>query len=134
MENQMTKTTTKSQKKPTEYVEKYKYVDRRADFTTAQLEEIEHRTTRVRRPQSNGFVERLHRTLLDEHFRIQGRTKWYEALDEMQTDLDDYLVTYNTKRPHQGRNMKGMTPYTVFKKGLPKTLKKEARKTTENTA
>ena len=95
-----------------------------------QLEEIEHRTTRVRRPQSNGFVERLHRTLLDEHFRIQGRTKWYEALDEMQTDLDDYLVTYNTKRPHQGRNMKGMTPYTVFKKGLPKTLKKEARKTT----
>ena len=42
-----------------------------------QLEEIEHRTTRVRRPQSNGFVERLHRTLLDEHFRIQGRTKWY---------------------------------------------------------
>ncbi|MGM0826580.1 MAG: IS481 family transposase [Pseudomonadota bacterium] len=99
-----------------------------------QLEEIEHRTTRVRRPQSNGFVERLHRTLLDEHFRIQGRTKWYEALDEMQTDLDDYLVTYNTKRPHQGRNMKGMTPYTVFKKGLPKTLKKEARKTTENTA
>ena len=99
-----------------------------------QLEEIEHRTTRVRRPQSNGFVERLHRTLLDEHFRIQGRTKWYEALDEMQTDLDDYLVTYNTKRPHQGRNMKGMTPYTVFKKGLPKTLKKEARKKTENTA
>lgn len=54
-----------------------------------QLEEIEHRTTRVRRPQSNGFVERLHRTLLDEHFRIQGRTKWYEALDEMQQDLDD---------------------------------------------
>ncbi len=31
-----------------------------------QLEGIEHRTTRVRRPQSNGFVERLHRTLLDE--------------------------------------------------------------------
>src|SRR5690554_4044532 len=26
-----------------------------------QLEEIEHRTTKVRRPQSNGFVERLHR-------------------------------------------------------------------------
>lgn len=41
MENQMTKTTTKSQKKPTEYVEKYKYVDRRTDFTPAQLKEIE---------------------------------------------------------------------------------------------
>ncbi|MBD3898195.1 IS481 family transposase [Halomonas sp. ML-15] len=99
-----------------------------------QLEEIEHRTTKVRRPQSNGFVERLHRTLLDEHFRIQGRTKWYEALEEMQTDLDDYLIIYNTKRPHQGRNMKGMTPYAVFKKGLPKAAKKETRKTVENTA
>ncbi|QOR37146.1 IS481 family transposase [Billgrantia diversa] len=99
-----------------------------------QLEEIEHRTTKVRRPQSNGFVERLHRTLLDEHFRIQGRTKWYEALEEMQQDLDDYLATYNTKRPHQGRNMKGATPYAVFKKGLPKETKKEPRKTAENTA
>ncbi len=43
-----------------------------------QLEGIEHRTTRVKRPQSNGFVERLHRTLLDEHFRVMGRKKFYE--------------------------------------------------------
>jgi len=71
--------------------------------------------------------------LLDEHFRTQGRTKWYEALEEMQQDLDDYLVTYNTKRPHQGRNMKGATPYAVFKKGLPKATKMEPRKTAENT-
>lgn len=38
-----------------------------------QLEGITHRTTRVKRPQSNGIVERLHRTLLDEHFRVEGR-------------------------------------------------------------
>jgi len=76
-----------------------------------QLEEIEHRTTKVRRPQSNGFVERLHRTLLDEHFRITGRTKFYESIDEMQTDLDVYLYHYNNERAHQGRNMKGRTPY-----------------------
>jgi len=89
-----------------------------------QLEEIEHRTTKVRRPQSNGFVERLHRTLLDEHFRIKGREKFYEAVGEMQTDLEAYLVIYNTKRPHQGRGMNGMTPLQAFKKGLklrPKT-------------
>jgi transposase InsO family protein len=29
--------------------------------------------TRVRRPQSNGILERFHRTLLDEHFRVEGR-------------------------------------------------------------
>jgi len=99
-----------------------------------QLESIEHRTTRVRRPQSNGFVERLHRSLLDEHFRIQGRSKWYESIDQMQADLDEYLAQYNNKRPHQGRNMNGQTPYAVFKKGLPKTATTQGRKAAENAA
>ena len=88
-----------------------------------QLEEIEHRTTRVRRPQSNGFVERLHRTLLDEHFRVMGRKKFYDSIEAMQKDLDDYLIRYNTKRPHQGRGMKGRTPAEVFKRCLPKPVK-----------
>lgn len=95
-----------------------------------QLEETEHRTTKVRRPQSNGFVERLHRTLLDEHFRVMGRKKFYESLAEMQKDLEDYLVVYNTKRPHQGRNMKGRTPEKAFVEGLPDKVKKET--TTKN--
>lgn len=84
-----------------------------------QLEEIEHRRTQVRRPQSNGIVERLHKTLLDEHFRIKGRIKFYESLEEMQVDLDDYLKTYNQDRAHQGRNMNGRTPYQAFLDGLP---------------
>ncbi len=91
-----------------------------------QLEEIEHRTTKVGRPQSNGFIERFHRTLLEEHLRIKGRTTWYEALDEMQKDLDGYLETYNTRRPHRGRGMEGRTPYEVFKAGIPR--KRRARK------
>jgi len=83
-----------------------------------QLEEIEHRTTRVRRPQSNGIVERLHRTLLDEHFRVEGRRTWFETIDEMQVVLDAYMGTYNQHRPHQGRGMKGRTPATAFIEGL----------------
>ena len=90
-----------------------------------QLEEIEHRTTPVRRPQSNGIVERLHRTLLDEHFRIHGRIKFYESLEEMQTDLDHYLHTYNYERTHQGRNMNGRTPYQAFVEGIPTTNNEE---------
>jgi transposase InsO family protein len=86
-----------------------------------QLEGIEHRTTKVRRPQSNGFVERLHRTLLDEHFRIMGRSKWYESVDEMQKDLEAYLKQYNHERSHQGRNMNGRTPYQAFIDGIKKT-------------
>jgi len=93
-----------------------------------QLEGIEHRTTKVRRPQSNGFAERLHRSLLDEHFRLMGRTKFYESIDEMQKDLDTYLRHYNTKRPHQGRNMNGMTPEQAFRKGLKYRPKNEKKK------
>lgn len=33
-------------------------------------------------------IKRLHRTLLDEHSRIKGRTTWYESVE--QTDLDSY--------------------------------------------
>ena len=90
-----------------------------------QLEGIEHRTTKVRRPQSNGFVERLHRTLLDEHFRVKGRTKWYESVDEMQKDLDAYMKEYNNDRAHQGRNMKGRTPHKAFLDGISKAGNKK---------
>lgn len=99
-----------------------------------QLEGIEHRTTKVRRPQSNGFVERLHRTLLDEHFRIKGRTKWYEAVDEMQKDLDEYFNHYNMERAHQGRNMNGRTPYQAFIEALPDKKPKTGTKNKKQAA
>lgn len=76
-----------------------------------QLEGIKHRTTRVRRPQSNGFVERLHRTLLDEHLRIEGRTAWDESIDQMQGDFDAYLQSLQLRaaasRPNDGRQNAG---------------------------
>lgn len=90
-----------------------------------QLEEIEHRTTKVRRPQSNGYVERLHRTLLDEHFRVAGRTNFYETVDEMEIDFQVYLKFYNNERSHQGRNMNGRTPYQVFQEGIRELRKEE---------
>lgn len=59
------------------------------------LADIKHRTTRVRRPQTNGCVERFHRTVLDEFFRIAGRagynafrTTLYESVEALQADLD----------------------------------------------
>lgn len=56
------------------------------------VHDLEYRTTKVRSPRTNGFVERMNRTLLDEHFRIKGREKWYEGLDEIQADLDEFLA------------------------------------------
>jgi transposase InsO family protein len=66
------------------------------------VEGIKHRTTKVRSPRTNGFVERMNRTLLDECFRVQGRTKWYTAPDEIQRDLDSFMAFYNFRRTHQG--------------------------------
>jgi hypothetical protein len=31
----------------------------------------------------NGIVERLHRKLHDEHFRVEGHRTWFETIDEM---------------------------------------------------
>jgi transposase InsO family protein len=93
-----------------------------------QLEEIDHRTTRVKRPQSNGIAERLHRTLLDEHFRVEGRKTWFETIEEMQAVLDDYLVIYNTKRTHQGRGMNGRSPASAFVQACQHPNPKRGRK------
>ncbi|MCA3403942.1 MAG: transposase, partial [Roseomonas sp.] len=96
-----------------------------------QLEDIAHRTTRVRRPQSNGILELFHRTLLDEHFRVEGRRTWFETIEEMQAVLDEYLEGYNTKRPHQGRGMNGRTPIRAFTEGMPKTNNTEVTSQTK---
>jgi len=79
-------------------------------------------------------VKRLYRTLLGEHFRVMGRKKFYESLDEMQKDLDGCLVYYNTKRPHQGLNMNGRMPETVLKEGLKKRLKNGKKKEVKKAA
>ena len=72
------------------------------------------------RPQSNDFVERLHRTRLDEHFRIMGRKTLYECIEGIRKNLDAYLVSYNPERRHQGCGMKGRTSADVFVRCLPK--------------
>lgn len=74
------------------------------------LNEIAHRRTKVRTPQTNGFVERFHLTVLDEFFRLAFRTKFYTTVEELQADLDQWLVQYNTQRPHQGYRNMGRRP------------------------
>ena len=55
----------------------------------------------VRRPQTNGFVKRFNRTVLEEFFREVFRETFYESVDALQQDLDPWLF-YNAERPHQG--------------------------------
>lgn len=78
--------------------------------------EIEHRRTKVRRPQTNGFVERFNRTLLDEFFRIALRQTLYESVEALQADLDVWLHDYNYERPHQGYRNLGKRPFDTIRK------------------
>jgi transposase InsO family protein len=48
----------------------------------------------------NGICERFHRTVLDEFYRIAFRKKIYHTLDELQADLDAWLVEYNPASQH----------------------------------
>lgn len=92
-----------------------------------ELNDIEHRRTRVRRPQTNGFVERFNRTVLDEFFRKAFRTKLYETVAELQADLDAWLVEYNTKRPHQGYRNMGRRPIDTINEYLKTTKNSNAK-------
>ena len=56
---------------------------------------------------------------------------WYETLEVMQTDLDAYLLIYNTKRPHRDRGMNGRTPYAVFRAGIPERPRRRGRVSSE---
>ena len=80
------------------------------------LNDIKHRTTKVRRPQTNGFIERFNRTILDEFFRIKFREKLYTSLKMLQEDLDEWLIYYNEKRPHLGYRNKGRIPMETILK------------------
>ena len=64
------------------------------------VEDIDHSRTKTKSPQTNGICERFHRTVLDEFYRIAFRKKIYQAIDELQTDLDTWLVDYNPASLH----------------------------------
>jgi transposase InsO family protein len=75
---------------------------------------IRHRRTKIRSPQTNGFVERFNRTVLEEFFAKAFRTNWYYSLEQLQKDLDEWMFKYNFKRPHQGYRVNGSTPASVL--------------------
>jgi transposase InsO family protein len=70
----------------------------------------EHRRTRVRSPQTKGFVERFHRTVLDEFSTEAFRSTFYESVESLQADLGAWLHHCNDERPHLGHRNMGKRP------------------------
>lgn len=83
------------------------------------VEGIDHTKTRIHHPQSNGICERFHKTILNEFYRVTFRKKVYNSLDELQDDLDTWLLEYNESRPHSGKYCFGKTPIQTFTDSIP---------------
>ena len=69
---------------------------------------LSHRHSRVRTPSDNGHLERFNRTLQEEClYRIP------KSLMVWKKEIPEYLLWYNTKRPHMALSMK--TPYEAMR-------------------
>jgi transposase InsO family protein len=67
------------------------------------VEDIDHSRTKTKSPQTNGIVERFHKTVLDEFCRVAFRKKVHGSVADLQADLDAWIRTCNEEREHQGR-------------------------------
>jgi transposase InsO family protein len=83
------------------------------------VEDVDHTRTKTKSPQTNGIVERLHKTMLHEFYQVAFRKRLYRGIDELQRDLDAWLAEYNEVRPHQGRWCYGKTPMQTFLASVP---------------
>jgi transposase InsO family protein len=88
-------------------------------------ENIDHSRTKTKSPQTNGIVERFHKTMLGEFYRIAFRKRIYATIDELQADLDAWLTDYNEARTHQGRYCYGKTPMQTFLDAAPTAREKQ---------
>lgn len=82
------------------------------------LEDIDHTKTKARSPQTNGICERFHKTILEEFYQVAFRKQIYSSIEQLQTDLDDWMRHYNEERTHSGRFCYGKTPRETFDQSL----------------
>ena len=82
------------------------------------IEDIDHSKTKAKSPQTNGICERFHKTIQEEFYAVTFRRKVYGSIEELQKDLEEWLVEYNRRRPHSGRYCYGKTPYQTWLNSL----------------
>lgn len=75
---------------------------------------IVHRFTKAGRPQSNGKVERVQRTILEECYRPALIGYAEPSITGLRQDLATYLDYYNNQRRHYGKWNNGKTPADII--------------------
>jgi transposase InsO family protein len=66
------------------------------------------------RPATNGAVERVQRTILEECWRPSFARSLVPKIGGLSRDLEAYLRFYNEERAHTGRLTRGRTPYEAL--------------------
>jgi transposase InsO family protein len=82
----------------------------RREFAARLPDGTRHSQIRSGRPQTNGHVERLHRTILEECWRPAFARYLYLRYAGLRRDLATYLHDYNYDREHHGRQTAGRCP------------------------
>lgn len=77
--------------------------------------EIQHHLIPKGKPIYNGYCERFQRTIFEEFYQKRFREKFFSEIQTLQSELDQYLVYYNFKRPHFGISPKGTIPIECLK-------------------
>jgi len=87
---------------------------RAAPFTSAVRQlGAAHRFIRAGRPQTNGCVERVQRTILEECWRPTFARSLVPKFTALRRDLDSYLHYYNRERAHTRFRSHGRTPAAI---------------------
>ena len=60
---------------------------------------MDHSRTKTKSPRTNEIVERFHKTVLNEFYRVAFRKRIYGSIAELQEDLDQWIRSYNENRP-----------------------------------
>lgn len=76
---------------------------------------VQHRFIRAGRPQSNGKVERVQGTLLEEFYQPTLINYTEPSITGLRRDLNHYLAYYNHQRSHRGKWNNGQTPAAIIK-------------------
>lgn len=74
---------------------------------------VRHSFIHAGRPQTNGAVESLHRTILEECWRPSFARYLHVRFTGLKRDLEQYLTYYNEDRVHTGRLTRGRIPAEI---------------------
>jgi transposase InsO family protein len=80
---------------------------------TLKQRSVKHTRIHAGRPQTNGNVEALHKTILDECWRPAFARYIYPRYTALRRELDTYLAFYNHDRVHHGRLTQGRIPADI---------------------